>query len=648
MSDSGALGEIVWRPDTDRIAASNLARFAARQGIAATDYASLLAWSIREPETYHSRLWDELGIIGDKGSIAFRRGNGQRATRFFPQARLNYAENLLAAPDDRLALVANRDDGTRRALTRKYLHDLVSCLVQALRAEGIGPGDRIAAIVTNDVESIALYLASAAIGAVWASCSPDFGPAGASDRLNQLEPKLLVAVPSYGYAGKLLDVTASINAVAETPSVRKVILLGAPVTGATFSKPHLTLDEWLVPYSPGPIDYYRQAFDAPMVILFSSGTTGKPKCIIHSAGGLLLQHRKEHVLHCDLRPGDRLFYYTTCGWMMWNWLITGLASGATLVTYDGNPTYPDGNRLPDLIDAEAITIFGTSAKYIDFCQKAGMAPRSTHSLASLRTVLSTGSPLLPQSFDYIYADWKPDLHLASISGGTDICACFLGGVPTLPVRRGELQGAMLGMEIATLAPDGTAVSGQSGELVCRNAHVSMPVGFWDDTDGDRYETAYFSRFPDVWAHGDFIERRPSGGYVIHGRSDATLNPGGVRIGTAEIYRQVEAIPEVLEAVAVGQEWQDDQRIVLFVKLRTGIELTDDLHKRIRDRIRSGATPRHVPARIVAVADIPRTRSGKVSEVAVRDTIHGRPIGNDTALANPECLDAYRNLQILGE
>lgn len=648
MSESAASGDIVWRPDTDRIAASNLARFAAHQGFAATDYAGLLAWSIREPEIYHSRLWDELGIIGDKGSIAVRRGSGQRDTRFFPQARLNYAENLLAAPDDRLALIANREDGTRRAFTREHLHDLVSCIVQALRAEGIGPGDRIAAIVTNDVESIALYLASAAVGAIWASCSPDFGPAGASDRLNQIKPKLLVAVPSYGYAGKLLDITASISAVAETPSVKKVILLDDPVTGATFGKPHLTLDEWLVPYSPGPIDYYRQGFDAPMVILFSSGTTGKPKCIIHSSGGQLLQHRKEHVLHCNLRPGDRLFYYTTCGWMMWNWLITGLASGATLVTYDGNPAYPDVNRLPDLIDAEAITIFGTSAKYIDSCLKAGVAPRRTHSLASLRAMLSTGSPLLPQSFDHIYADWKADLHLASISGGTDICACFLGGVPTLPVRRGELQGAMLGMDIATLAPDGTEVSGQSGELVCRNAHVSMPVGFWNDEDGARYEAAYFGRFPDVWAHGDYVEKRLSGGFVIHGRSDATLNPGGVRIGTAEIYRQVEAIPEVLEAVAVGQDWQDDQRIVLFVKLRTGIELTGGLQTLIRGRIRSGATPRHVPARIVAVAEIPRTRSGKISEIAVRDTIHGRPIGNDTALANPECLDAYRNLPTLGE
>ncbi len=648
MSEAGPPGEIVWQPDAERIAASNLARFAAQQGFAATDYADLLAWSIRDPEAYHSRLWDALGIIGEKGATVVQPGAGLRDTRFFPEARLNYTENLLVEPDDRLALIAHRDDGTRRALTRKRLHDLVSRMVRALRADGIGPGDRIAGIVTNDIESIALYLASAAIGAIWASCSPDFGPAGASDRLNQIEPKLLVAVPRYGYAGKSLDVTASINAVAEAPSVQKIVLLGETDRSKSYSKPHLELDAWLAPFAPGLIAYHRQGFDAPLAILFSSGTTGKPKCIVHSAGGLLLQHKKEHVLHCDVKPGDRLFYYTTCGWMMWNWLVTGLASGATLVTYDGNPAYPAATRMPDLIDAEAITIFGTSAKYIDSCNKSGLTPRSTHSLASLRTVLSTGSPLLPQSFDHIYADWKTDVHLASISGGTDICACFLGGVPTLPVHRGELQGPMLGMDLAVYSPEGQEIDGRPGELVCRAAHVSMPVSFWDDIDGSRYEAAYFSRFPGVWAQGDFVEKCPSGGYVIHGRSDATLNPGGVRIGTAEIYRQVETIADVLEAVAVGQDWQGDQRIVLFVKLRPGVDLTEELRQTIRSRIRAGATPRHVPARIVAIAEIPRTRSGKISEIAVRDTIHGRTLGNDTALANPECLAAFRNLAALAE
>jgi acetoacetyl-CoA synthetase len=623
-----------------------MARFAREAGFDPTDHAMLRAWSINAPEAFHNRLWDFLSIIGDKGAVAVRPAADIRDVRFFPEARLNYAENLLAEPDERLAIIACRDDGTRRTLTRRELYELVSRLVQALSADGVGPGDRVAGIVTNDIESVAFYLATAAIGAIWGSCSPDFGPAGASDRLGQIEPKLLVAVPGYGYAGKSFDTTESINAVADTASVRKIVLCGA--RRGAYSKPTATLAEWLAPYLPKPIPFYRQRFDAPMVILFSSGTTGKPKCIVHAAGGLLLQHKKEQVLHGDLRAGERLFYYTTCGWMMWNWLITGLASKATIVTYDGNPSYPDAARMPDLVDAEQISIFGTSAKYIDSCHKAGLTPRQTHSLDSLKTVLSTGSPLLPQSFDYIYSGWKADVHLASISGGTDICGCFLGGAPTAPVRRGELQGPMLGMDIAAFGADGKPVVGTPGELVCRNAHVSMPLGFWGDTDGSRYRAAYFARFPNIWAHGDFAEERPSGGFVIHGRSDTTLNPGGVRIGTAEIYRQVETIPEVMEAVAVGQDWHGDQRIILFVRLREGVDLTEELEKTIRTRIRLGATPRHVPARIVAVPEIPRTRSGKISETAVRDTIHGRPITNDTALANPECLAAYRNVPTLTE
>ena len=648
MSDY-PIGEILWRPSPERIAASALARFAEQQGIAPTDYAGLLDWSIAEPEAFYTRLWDFLGVIGEKGGPAVVHGPDLRATRFFPEARLNYAENLLREPDDRLAIIAHRDDGTRRTLTRRELHDLVSRCAQAMAADGVGAGDRVAAIVTNDIEAIALYLAAAAIGAIWASCSPDFGPAGASDRLSQVEPKLLFAVPSYGYAGKTIDTTASINAVAEAAGVLKIVLLGtAPSPGASYARPATTLGDWVAPLAPRPIPYHRQAFDAPLAILFSSGTTGRPKCIVHSAGGLLLQHMKEHVLQCDVRPGERLFYYTTCGWMMWNWLVSGLASGATLVTYDGNPAYPQAERLPDLIDSEGIAIFGTSAKYIDSSHKAGLTPRTTHSLATLRAVLSTGSPLLPESFDYVYRDWKADLHLASISGGTDICACFLGGVPTLPVRRGELQGAMLGMDVAAFDPDGAPVAGVSGELVCRNAHVSMPVAFWGDADGSRYRSAYFERFAGIWAHGDFVEKRPSGGYVIHGRSDTTLNPGGVRIGTAEIYRQVETIPEVLEAVAVGQDWHGDQRVILFVRLRNGVALSDELQQAIRSRIRAGATPRHVPARIIAVPEIPRTRSGKISEIAVRDTIHGRAIGNDTALANPECLALYRDRLELAE
>jgi acetoacetyl-CoA synthetase len=640
--------EILWRPSPQRIAGTALARFAAEAGFVSTDYAGLHRWSITEPEAFYSRLWDFLRIVGDKGNRAYVPGPDQISTRFFPEASLNYTENLLARPGAGPAIIAHRDDGTRRALSWPALQALVSRLSQAMIASGILPGDRIAAIVTNDIEAVAGYLATAAIGAVWASCSPDFGPTGAADRLGQIGPKLLLAVPGYGYSGKRFDIAASINAVAEAADVGLIVLLGEPAAGASYVRPTVTLADWTAPQAPGPIRYHRQGFDAPLAILFSSGTTGKPKCIVHSAGGLLLQHKKEQVLHCDVRPGDRLFYYTTCGWMMWNWLVSGLATGATLVTFDGNPAYPEHTRLPDLIDAEDIAVFGTSAKYIDGCRKSGLILRETHRLTALRAILSTGSPLLPESFDHIYENWKADVHLASISGGTDICACFLGGVPTLPVRRGELQGPMLGMDMATFDADGRPVTGQAGELVSRAAHPSMPLGFWGDTDNQRYRAAYFERFPPVWSHGDFAEARPSGGFVIQGRSDTTLNPGGVRIGTAEIYRQVETIPEVLEAIAVGQDWEGDQRIVLFVRLRDGTALTDQLIQLIRQRIRAGATPRHVPARVIAVNEIPRTRSGKISEIAVRDTIHGRPIANDTALANPESLALYRNLPELKE
>ncbi|MEQ1901223.1 MAG: acetoacetate--CoA ligase [Devosia sp.] len=638
----GGIGEILWRPDPTRVAASHLAEFSRRAAFGASDYAGLHAWSVGQPAQFHDYLWDALGIVGNKGRRIVELHSDLRKARFFPEARLNYAENLLAGPDDRLAIIAHREDGVRRLLTRRSLYALVSQATQALRAEGIGPGDRVAAIVTNDLESIVAYLATSAVGAIWASCSPDFGSTGASDRLCQIEPKLLLAVPSYRYGGKTIDITATIGAVAAAASIERIVLLGS-VPGGVFSKPAISWQDWLEPREPGEIAFEQLPFDAPMVIVFSSGTTGKPKCIVHGAGGLLLQHRKEHLLHCDLSPGDTLFYYSTCGWMMWNWLVTGLASGLTIVTYDGNPGYPDLSRLADLIDRESITAFGTSAKFLDACGKAGLVPRATHSLQSLRTILSTGSPLLPQTFDYVYRDWKENVHLASISGGTDICGCFMGGVPVWPVRRGELQGPMLGMDIAVLAPDGTPIEGSPGELVCCNAHLSMPVGFWNDPDGAAYERAYFTRFPPYWAHGDLVEKRPSGGFVVLGRSDTTLNPGGVRIGTAEIYRQVEAFDEVLESVAVGQDWDGDQRVLLFVRLRPGIALTAELEARIRAGIRSGATPRHVPARIIAVPDIPRTRSGKISEAAVRDIIHGRLLGNDTALANPESLAAYRGL-----
>ncbi|RDE10128.1 acetoacetate--CoA ligase [Pelagibacterium lacus] len=640
-------GDILWEADAARKHGSAMWRFAEAtrplHGAAPDDYEALHAWSVREPEAFHDALWDFLDIVGEKGARAYVAGETMRAARFFPDARLNYAENLLRRRDDAPAIIAHRDDGTRRVLSWQALYDKVSRLAQALAAEGVGEGDRVAAIVTNDLEAITAYLATAALGAIWSSCSPDFGPDGASDRLCQIDPKVLVAVPSYSYAGKAVDVAPSIRAVAEGARLSRIVLFADAVPEALADLPATTEAEWLAPFAPGEIAFNRIGFEAPLAILFSSGTTGKPKCITHSAAGLLLQHKKELTLHCDIRADEKFFYFTTCGWMMWNWQVSGLALGATLVTYDGNPAYPGQERLLDLVDAEDIAIFGTSAKYIDACLKAGLKPRETHRLEKLKLILSTGSPLIPPSFDYIYRDWKPDLHLASISGGTDICACFLGGNPLLPVRRGELQCALLGLDIDTLDEAGTPISGEAGELVCRNAHLSMPVKFWGDADGSRYTEAYFSRFPGLWAHGDFVEKRPSGGFIIHGRSDTTLNPGGVRIGTAEIYRQVETIDAIEEAVAVGQDFEGDQRVILFVKLRPGHGLDAELEKSIRSRIRSGASPRHVPARIIAVDAIPRTRSGKISEIAVRDTIHGRAVRNTTALANPEALALYADL-----
>ncbi|HHG89696.1 MAG TPA: acetoacetate--CoA ligase [Devosia sp.] len=637
-------GEILWQPTPEQQRATSLWDFSQKTiktgQSSAKDYQALLDWSLGEPEAFYSALWNHLDIIGEMGETAFVPGDSLLETGFFPDAKLNYAENLLRDPGDKAAIIAHRDDGTRRQMTRRQLADRVSRIVLALRAEGVGEGDTIAAIVTNDLEAIEFYLASAAIGAVWASCSPDFGPEGASDRLTQIKPKLLVAVPNYKYAEKHIEVTDTINAVASAPSVQRIIVLGDVPVGTKYNKLAIALDDWVAPFSPGKINYCRAGFDQPMVVLFSSGTTGKPKCIVHRAGGLLLQHKKEMALHCNIGARDRLFYFSTCGWMMWNWQISALGLGTTLVTFDGNPFHPEPARLIDLIDSERITVFGTSAKYIDACSKAALVPKSTHSLSSLKAVLSTGSTLLPESFDYIYEAWKSDVHLASVSGGTDICACFVGGVPTLPVRRGELQGAMLGMDLDALDDDGNPVSSGSGEFVCRSPHVTMPVKFWDDADGSRYHDAYFSRFPGVWAQGDYVEKRPGGGFVIHGRSDTTLNPGGVRIGTAEIYRQVENINEVLEALAVGQDRDGDQRVVLFLRLREGATLDDDLKKTIKSAIRKGATPRHVPADIVAVPDIPRTRSGKVSEIAVRDTIHNRKIKNTTALANAHCLAFY--------
>lgn len=651
MQDIRSSDSILWSLAADEKPKTAMWRFARstadKHKVAPDNYAEFHSWSVNSPNEFYNSLWDFLGIIGDKAEAAFVAGKDIRDAQFFPGARLNYAENLLQNADDRIAIIAHRDDGTRRVITRRELYNQVSQLVQALLAENIGVGDRVAAIVTNDIEAIIGYLATAALGAIWSSCSPDFGPEGASDRLCQIDPKILFAVPNYSYGGKAIDVTSTITSVSDGCNLQKIILLtDARTDESRFDVPCMTLQDFVSPFQPGKIRFERLPYDAPLAILFSSGTTGKPKCIVHSAMGLLIQHKKELLLHCDLRVDERFFYFTTCGWMMWNWQVSGLALEVTLITYDGNPFYPDKRRLLDLIEEEQITVFGTSAKYIDSCNNFDLTANSPRELSSMRLILSTGSPLWPASFDYIYSKWKACVQVSSISGGTDICACFLGGNPLLPVYRGELQCSLLGLDVDTVDDDGNSVIGESGELVCRNAHLTMPLGFWGDEDGSLYHNAYFNRFPGVWAHGDIVEKHLSGGFIIQGRSDTTLNPGGVRIGTAEIYRQVEKIAEVEECIAIGQNWNGDQRVVLFVKLLGNTGLSFDLISKIKKQIREGATPRHVPSKIIAIDAIPRTRSGKVSEAAVRDTVNGKAIKNAAALANAECLELYKNIEEL--
>ena len=643
----------LWRPSDARISQSNMLAYArfldAEYGQLFPDYAALHQWSVTCPEDFWRSIWDFTGIrcseFGPRVRVDGARFPG---ARWFPDARLNFAENLLRRRDDAIALVGRLENGVRRTLTHAELHDAVARVAAGLRARGLAPGDRVAAFMPNVPETLIAMLATASIGAVWSSCSPDFGITGVLDRFGQIAPRVLFACDGYHYNGKTIDTVARVGEIAaKIPSIETLVLVPVLDAGGTSDLPGALPWDALTRSGPVPELHFEQLpFAHPLYILYSSGTTGVPKCIVHSAGGTLLQHLKEHRLHVDLKPTDTLFYFTTCGWMMWNWLASGLATGATLVLYDGSPFHPAPDALIDLIDLEGISIFGTSAKYLSTLEKAGVTPRASHRLERLHTVLSTGSPLSHESFRYVYRDFKDDLCLASISGGTDIVSCFVLGNPCLPVWEGEIQCRGLGMAVDIWNDAGAPVVGEKGELVCTQPFPSCPIGFWNDPDDRKFTAAYFSRWPGVWAQGDYGEITAHGGLVIHGRSDAVLNPGGVRIGTAEIYRQVEKIPAVLESVCIGQEWDDDVRVVLFVVLRPGLVLDDALRDQIRATIRANTTPRHVPARIVQVADIPRTRSGKIAELTVRQVVHEQPVKNTEALANPEALDFYRDLAVL--
>ena len=649
------MNQPLWQPSPERVAAANLTAFMRyvreHYGVDVDNYPALYEWSVTDPEQFWHALWPFCGVIAaTQGDIVLADRGKMPGARWFPGARLNFAENLLRRRDQADALVFWGEDRIKSRVSYAELYAEVSRLAQALRAAGVKSGDRVAGYLPNIPGAVIAMLAAASIGAIWSSCSPDFGVQGVLDRFGQIGPKILFAADGYFYNGRTINVIDRLRDIsANLPSLEKLIVVPYtsrdPDIGGIPNSANV--HDFMAPYSPRGIAFERLPFDHPLYIMYSSGTTGAPKCIVHGAGGTLLQHLKEHVLHTDVKPGDRLFYFTTCGWMMWNWLVSGLAARATLLLYDGSPFAAGGKILFDYADAERMTVFGTSAKYIDAAAKLGLEPRRTHKLAALRTMLSTGSPLVPESFDYVYQNVKSDLQLSSISGGTDIVSCFALGSPLLPVWRGELQCRGLGLKVEVFNDEGQPVLAEKGELVCTAPFPSMPLGFWNDPDGAKYHAAYFERFPGAWCHGDYVELTVHNGLVIYGRSDAVLNPGGVRIGTAEIYRQVERLDEVVESIVIGQHWppgeMSDVRIVLFVRLREGLKLDQALSDKIRKQVRDNATPRHVPAIIAQVADIPRTKSGKIVELAVRDVVHGRPVKNLEALANPEALDLYKEL-----
>jgi acetoacetyl-CoA synthetase len=642
---SGNESQPLWTPSQASIDAANMTRFIAqvnhRHGLSIDNYDALYQWSIDHKEAFWPEIWDFCEIIGDKGERILIDGENIEKAQWFPDASLNFAENLLRRKDNETAIYFRAEDQVEYSLTYRELYDQVASVADWLKSNGLERGDRVAAYLPNMPEAVVAMLAATSLGAVWTSTSPDFGEDSVVDRFGQTEPRFLFTVDGYFYNGKRHDIGNKIkNICVQLPSLEQVVQINL----AGFDN-QIGAVEWndIIAKPVAQIEFVACNFNDPLYVLYSSGTTGKPKCITHKVGGTLIQHLKEQMLHCDIHPGDRVFYFTTLGWMMWNWLVSALASKAALVLYDGSPFYPDGEVLWRYAEDIDLTVFGTSAKYIDAMKKARLRPLGKFDLSALRTIASTGSVLAPESFDYVYENIKQDVCLASVSGGTDIASCFVISCPLLPVYRGEIQCRGLGMAVEVYDDDGNPVRNQKGELVCTQTFPSQPVYFWADDSGEKYHNAYFARFDNVWHHGDYVMLTDHNGIIVYGRSDATLNPGGVRIGTAEIYRHVEQLDDVIESIVIGQDWEDDVRVVLFVVLRPGIKLDETLESRIRQTVREKCTPRHVPSKIIQVSEIPRTKSGKIVELAVRNVVHDHPVKNVHSLANPEALELYRNL-----